>query len=150
MKTNKFRIWDKSTDKFRDNDASLHAWSNWSLDVFSGELIDYVQSGENISPSKEQTCYMKKGKVIYEPRYVLQQYTNLLDDSGQEIYEGDIVEINYKSKIHSEESYIGDVYWEDGKYMIGKMDYPSLNRKDKIHLIYVIGNVVHNPELLYK
>lgn len=146
MKINKFRIWDKLLDKFADNE--LHF--SWAMDISNGQLLDYVYQDETISPAKEQIHYLKNGKMFGEPRYVLQQFTNLLDDSGKEIYEGDIVEISYKSKTHNDESYIGNVYLSDGKYMIGNMDYPSLNRKDKIHLIHVIGNIAQNPKLLYK
>ena len=44
MREIKFRIWNKQTKKFVNNAYSLHCFSNWSVDAFTGEIYDYVGS----------------------------------------------------------------------------------------------------------
>jgi len=102
----KFRIWDKQERHFLKNSTSLHNYSNWSIDAFSGRVIDYVGSidGDHetlFSQSVDPDWYLnpdaKKGlEVIKESPYVIQRSTGIMDKNGKEIYQGDIVEMTYQ------------------------------------------------------
>ena len=73
----------------------------------------------------------------------LMQYTELKDEDGDEIYEGDIVTLHnsrYKVIFNSEEArfVLKDVFFE--------IDIPFTNNNNK--RIEVIGNIYENSELL--
>ena len=71
MKNNrfKFRIWDNHNEQFVENSSSLHCYSNWSIDAFTGEIIDYVgildgDHGNNYTPNPNPNYYSRKLKII--------------------------------------------------------------------------------------
>ena len=73
--------------------------------------------------------------------------TNVIDKTGQRIFEGDILEI-------TEKNFEGkwSVKWDEskGRYLIqlGKGGiYANLDNRNKIH-IEVVGNIYDNPELM--
>ena len=70
------------------------------------------------------------------------QYTNLKDKDGKEIYEGDIVNM-YND--------VGEVYFECGKQMVM---WEKMQEKQDLCLVdlgvEVIGDIYENPELLGK
>lgn len=72
----------------------------------------------------------------------MMQYTGLKDKNGKEIYEGDIIRDN--------DSFLWEVYWEDGSFYAKGGEYELSE-----HLIEfipdwceVIGNIFENSELL--
>jgi uncharacterized phage protein (TIGR01671 family) len=80
------------------------------------------------------------------------QYTGLVDNNGNEIYEGDIAEWHSGGAEGSGKR--GIVMFERGKFFvdgfcIGFLDYPCDAFSDEaINIIKVIGNIYQNPELL--
>jgi len=155
MREIKFRIWDKQLKKFVKNDASLHCFSNWSVDAFSGTIIDYVgvMDGDH-KTVYTQDCnpkyYAKGTKIIKEPRYVLQQYTgiNIEGKRKGEIYEGDIILQDGRIMVieYSEEfgAFVGEVYKFDGEEVEQSYHYyADIYSNGKI-----VGNIFENRELL--
>lgn len=146
MKQLKFRIWDRQTKQFIHNSAGTHCASRWLIDAFTGRPVDFVVGFEDPefgSLSEGEDYYMEGTKVVKEPRYVVQQFSNILDKSGVEIYDGDI--LRYKSSRKGSENTI--VRWADEQDDC----YPRLKISDS-YCQYgepeVIGNIFENPELL--
>ena len=80
----------------------------------------------------------------------LGQYTGLHDKNGNEIYEGDIVNIKYK---FDNTEYICEIIYIDGAFRTKKFIFGSYY--DCLYYWYandceieVIGNIYDNPELL--
>lgn len=99
-----------------------------------------------------QDCFSLRSDGVCNEDYILMQYTGLKDQNGKEIYEGDIVTIEYGKGVveYSEKqamfiiNWIGDneaynesLAYNPRNYIYGK------TRKD----IEVIGNIYENHEL---
>lgn len=130
--------------KFRGQRVNNKKWvyGCYIYDEYQSWIVEY---GENI-----------RYEVI--PKTV-GQYTNLKHKSGQEIYQGDI--INHKQDKIKEGWYIAGTYdyhpenavvvkfvdgcyWVEGRYVC-EMLIRYLRRRDDIE---TIGNIYNNPELL--
>ena len=87
---------------------------------------------------------------VFEAKWPLMQFTGLKDKNGVEIYEGDIVGIDYPKVIRFSEYYgafVGvpisqlDITWMNPEQTVTQKWFDELD-------ITVIGNVHANPELL--
>jgi hypothetical protein len=132
----KFRIWDKSRKSFLENGSSLHCYSHWMMDVFTGKLYDAIGAidGDHVDPNhrslhEDDGYYLEKGKIIKESPYVIQQFTGFATKDGTEIYEGDIVQFEYR---------VGDLAWEH-------MEEKEQAAQDKINGKKFIGLVARMP-----
>lgn len=83
---------------------------------------------------------------------VIMQYTGLKDRNGKEIYEGDVIEVEFivypeskKEKIESK--YISQVTFQDGCFVFYD-DYESHVPCQPCFRTKIIGNIYENPELL--
>lgn len=115
----------------------------------------------NVGVTRDGFCSLSPDK----DRFILMQFTGLLDKNGKEIYEGDIVKYLYLNTIPAEERFapvelmpIGDVnrnitayypfcYSISGSYKEEKREVTEcyLTPPDACE---VIGNIYENPELL--
>jgi uncharacterized phage protein (TIGR01671 family) len=125
----KFRIWDKrekiwaTPEKHGDNFAI-------SLD---GTLATGYIDGDMISLSKEEQ----------EKDFVVEQFTDLLDKNGKEIFEGDIV----RGLLNPEyENFI--VVFDHGCFSIKRPIAEGCISLFEMIETKVIGNIHENPELV--
>lgn len=155
----KFRIWDKQEKKFVDNSSSLHCYSQWAIDPFTGAAIEYVGGLSNdehgLAPTPDNGYIDFSGKKMKAgkgPRYIIQQWTGVLDSKKKEIYEGDVVMVD-KGKSY-ESTY--EVIFEDGRFSLIHAkregdDYGVYTRHLETNtsndIKEVIGNIFTNPEL---
>lgn len=149
MRELKFRIWDRQAKAWAENDCSLHCFSNWQIDPFTGQLTDFVgaidgdrKTRYNANPAPNY--YFQGSTIVKEPRYVLVQLTGIKDKNGKEIYEGDIIAFG-----STEQEDLFKVVWDDDDvrfvlYSYGGKGCWFTDVKDR----EVIGNIFENPELL--
>ena len=129
----KFRAWDKGNEVYLYNVQDAY-------DTLSG-FVKY-DDGENAE--YDESCF---GDFLDNERYDVEQFTDLKDVSGKDIYEGDIVKSNYKYA----QPNISQIIMEDGNSYITGEDLATGNEmlvSDHIGEIEVIGNVHETPELL--
>jgi len=133
MRPIKFRVWETHSN----------SWVTEGLWIsMSGVLY------EMNTDTKECWC-TDITKVMFENRYILCQFTGLLDKLGHEIYEGDIVKQSWPYA-----GIIEKVEWDkEGSGFIpftkpgmGGHEWESQTASD----CEIIGNIHENPELLEK
>ena len=124
-------------------EIKFRAWDKERNEMFSvGEI--YI--------SLKGTIHLDMLKYRADDRFILMQFTGLLDKNGKEIYEGDIC----LAALPEEQFKVTAIYempiasflfqWPDDTYESG-MDEMTI---DCFTDIEVIGNIHENPELLEK
>ena len=148
MRDIKFRIWDNQLEDYITNDASFHCFSHWVIDAFTGNLIDAVGiiGGDRVDPSNRMlecssNYYFKGSDLIQAPRNKLEQFTNIKDISGKDIYEGDVVSIINDTTL----KWLAVISFRNGGFHITSLDrdmnYHDMNIKLIDHKVLVIGNI---------
>jgi uncharacterized phage protein (TIGR01671 family) len=157
MREIKFRAWDNEDKKM------------WKVVAISDSIWGDCEEahirvcGFHENPSKKET------DVRMSVDYKLMQYTGLYDNTGNEIYEGDIVRVWENDEMIPERDCGGgiiDFNRHEGFSQLGTVSYKGAwfayetkkhleGRKEQIFApldfcegIEVIGNIYENPELL--
>lgn len=133
----KFRIWDKESKRWLNkNDSSLHCFSDWQIDPFTGKISDFVGSISGVSDSRSKYSDFKKGK------FVIQQFTGLQDSVGKDCYEGDILELCGPEDFNH---HYGLVEFKDGAFI---MNGSNRGLTGWLKWGEIKANILENPELL--
>lgn len=132
MRKLKFRTWDNQLKEFAE-------WTN--RDPFFSTTDSRIFFWERVK--KEDGSY--DGDVILEDygnRFVLQQFTGLLDKNGVEIYEGDIMDCGY----NGDDNIISEIHYsnEYSAFLIGE----NALWQGWLEEAKIIGNIYENKELL--
>lgn len=141
----KFRAWDKDKEQLE----------------YQFEKISVTEDGHEIKYLAFR--FMNGGMPVitsladclqYSQRYVVQQFTGLLDKNGKEIYEGDILKT---STIHPLEVFWMGLAWGFRFKDLGNLEEEmicddggdaSMKEKGQFEYLEIIGNIYENPELL--
>lgn len=108
---------------------------------------------EMIYDAQDESGYESDGFTDFlhqESRYKVMQFTGLLDKSGKEIYEGDILAINNISNIKYEVRFgnyepYGSNERQQGFYLYDDSDNSTIPLTENYK---IVGNIYENPELL--
>lgn len=135
----KFRVWDKKRNKF-------------VKEAFTGGF-DSAEIKMTLNGKLTWECEYGDGVVDG----IIQQFTGLVDKNNREIYEGDIVEIQYwpedaqNSNIKTDKIGIIEFntqyscYYCVGKTEDGLTTHSSLYSKPGENRLKIIGNICQNP-----
>lgn len=149
MRDIKFRGYSKSFKKMLSNEM---------LEMAAAEMVDMCNEKLKILVPESTEIQMGLFLPTYDKDLILMQYTGLKDGNGKEIYEGDVVKIefdifmnfglNENIKEHWNQYYfVGKVAFNDGSWLVenGEEGYFLFQ---ELKCIYVLGNIYENPELL--
>lgn len=124
----KFRVWDHTENKFM------------SYRDITG-IPSYLARTNGTSFELGDFCFCND-------KLVIQQFTNLKDKNGREIYEGDFVSFQKRGGVVSDDkTYVDHIYWEPLFYCWSVGKHYGFSHIIG-NTIEVIGNIFENKELL--
>lgn len=144
MRKIKFRVWHKQENRWLDP---------WAEEDPILSLKDFGEGCEVYLYDREQQEHSNKNCQMED--LVIQQYTNIKDKNGKEIYEGDIVEYPFYGELDNpNKDKMKVVFYNYGYYLdsmsktYGGVKLLPIPHRIQYQYIEVIGNICENPELL--
>ena len=132
----KFRVWDKTTNRYLQ-ELGIYYWH-----------IPYSLDGEEITG---EANLFGLSELLRHNNFVAQQYTGLTDKNGKEIYEGDIVKYKTWTGSHDgiTEEHQTQVQFKDGAYYPRYIDDECEDSwySFKVYDLEVVGNIMETPHL---
>lgn len=140
----KFRVWDVEA-------AKMLAWDDIWYSIVNVPS-DWVGGGIPWVPFLTALCMKAPAS-----KYMVEQFTGLLDKNGREIYEGDIVSVLVSERDHIFR-FNAEVWWDDGAWCFGRLK--NLEGREYGHRwhgtfhfmtseeTWIVGNIHENQELL--
>lgn len=147
MREIKFRFYDNKENKMLIPKYLIRGLSEWNENKNSDdEKDDGIFRVGSLNASYDpynDDDYLDGGLYTAKERFILMQYTGLKDKNGKEIYEGDILKVDWKDNRYK--SVIGMVEWDNEnaayRFAAGSPSEVSWSHE-------IIGNIYENPELL--
>ena len=128
MSRHKFRIWDKTKNEWLGaSDKNSVVFRNFDL---CGQTLRMQQLPMDVEDKS---------------KYVIEQFTDLLDDNGNSIYEGDLVK--------TDDNIVGLITYCQSLLSVEWDSVASGDLSDfssEFRTIQIIGNIHENPELIPK
>ena len=153
MRPIKFRAWDKEEKKYYEPDYRGYLGIIHDLNVSLGGDLLIREEKDGVSRSVHES--------LFPNRYILEQFTGLLDKNGKEIYEGDIVKIEETTSDGKEHNYNLAVKFSSGTFNIYNPNCCKTCESGwgcvsdlceaiafSDNRVSVVGNIHENPELL--
>jgi len=136
MREIKFRAWIK--DKKVIQNVFIVEWAGTQV---SSGFIKHINVDNNRYYSKDYTGG--------EENYILMQWTGLKDKNGKDIWEGDILYIDWRDSRYPPHINKYPVTWNT-KNACWDLHEGGSPQNDALKYMEVIGNIYENPELLEK
>jgi len=129
----KFRVWDSAASKYLENEVM------WSVAGMPQEMM----------PGQHPFIpFLMVALLAPADKYVVQQFTNLFDKNGKEIYEGDILKCKGYDGWFDREGFYYNMEVKFSIHPAGDTQLAGFNYIPKDS--EVIGNKFENGELLKK
>lgn len=141
MRQLKFRIWDKISKIYINN---IIIDPRTILIYDKTKYLDLISECDKIDKMIKRAGYD-------EDQFIIQQYTGLKDKGGQEIYEGDILEISDEDKPKYFSPYCHVWYSDSACYVVSFNHMHSETSCDlyMVHWTYkIVGNIFENADLI--
>ena len=113
------------------------------------EILELLPNGEVQSVVIRDNELNEEVYRVTQGQFTLMEFTGYLDDNGDEIYSGQIIECGVKDNVKTFQGFKAVVVWEDSYKTYG-IEHPTEGFCPLWHLygFKVIGNIYQDKELL--